>query len=91
MGRRLPLFAGDALADPLTGVQAALAAAEPLERGVGCLLDVSMHHTARAAALRARATPTIRADVRPPQARFVFGTAAAIGEPTRDVLSRFGL
>lgn len=45
-----PCFVGDAIADPLTGVTAAAAAALALRASNGCLLDVSMHHVAAAAA-----------------------------------------
>ena len=45
-----PCFAGDALADPLTGVSAAAAAMLALRGEHGCLLDVSMHDVAAAAA-----------------------------------------
>jgi len=37
-----PVFSGDAIADPLTGLQAALAAAESLRRGGGELVELSM-------------------------------------------------
>ncbi len=51
-----PLFVGDAVADPLTGVHAALACAASLRRGGGELLDVSLCGvTARAIALREQA------------------------------------
>jgi hypothetical protein len=45
-----PCPAGDALADPLTGVTAAAAAILALGGSAGCLLDVSMHDVAAAAA-----------------------------------------
>ena len=45
-----PLPCGDALADPLTGLAAAAAAAEALLYDDGVLLDVSMHHVCAAAA-----------------------------------------
>ena len=37
-----PVFCGDAIADPLTGMQAALCVAESLARGGGEVVDVSM-------------------------------------------------
>jgi crotonobetainyl-CoA:carnitine CoA-transferase CaiB-like acyl-CoA transferase len=39
---REPEFCGDAIADPLTGLQAALAVAESLNRGGGELIEMSM-------------------------------------------------
>lgn len=51
-----PLFVGDAVADPLTGVHAALACAASLQRGGGELLDISLCGvTARAIAFREQA------------------------------------
>ncbi|MGJ6121022.1 CoA transferase [Mycolicibacterium sp. Y3] len=41
-----PVFVGDALADPLTGLHAADAVAESLSRGGGELIDISMAATA---------------------------------------------
>ena len=37
-----PVFCGDAIADPLTGLQAALAVAESLNRGGGELIEIAM-------------------------------------------------
>jgi crotonobetainyl-CoA:carnitine CoA-transferase CaiB-like acyl-CoA transferase len=37
-----PVFCGDAIADPLTGMHAALAVAESLARGGGEIIDVAM-------------------------------------------------
>jgi crotonobetainyl-CoA:carnitine CoA-transferase CaiB-like acyl-CoA transferase len=41
-GRDAPVFVGDAVADPLSGLHAAVAAAECLEGGAGAVVDVSM-------------------------------------------------
>jgi hypothetical protein len=41
-----PVFAGDAIADPLTGMHAALAVAESLSRGGGEIVDVVMANVA---------------------------------------------
>lgn len=54
-GPDAPVFVGDAVADPLAGMHAAVAAVECLEDGVGAVVDVSMrdcvgHTLARAAA-----------------------------------------
>jgi crotonobetainyl-CoA:carnitine CoA-transferase CaiB-like acyl-CoA transferase len=45
-----PAFAGDALADPITGLAAAVAALEAVREGGGILVDASMAHCAAAAA-----------------------------------------
>jgi hypothetical protein len=49
-----PGFLGDALADPITGLAAALGALRRLEAGVGGLVDAGMAPAAAAAALRGR-------------------------------------
>lgn len=41
-GAEGPVFCGDAIADPLTGIQAALCVAESLDRGGGEVIDVAM-------------------------------------------------
>ena len=41
-GRAAPVFVGDAVADPLAGLHAAVVAGECLEVGVGAVVDVSM-------------------------------------------------
>ena len=41
-GRDAPVFVGDAVADPLAGLHAAVVAGECLEVGVGAVVDVSM-------------------------------------------------
>ena len=45
-----PVFIGDAIADPLTGLQAALAAYRFWKRGEAVLLDINLHNVARCAA-----------------------------------------
>ena len=63
-----PVFCGDAIADPLTGLEAALAVAESLGRGGGELIDVSM----AAVAATYAALPTVASAAEhpapPPQA-----------------------
>ena len=61
---RDPVFCGDAIADPLTGLHAALAVVESLSRGGGELIELSMAAVAatyaeedRAAETRCTATP----------------------------------
>jgi CoA-transferase family III len=62
---RDPVFCGDAIADPLTGLHAALAVVESLSRGGGELIELSMAAIAatyaaddRTAETRCAATPT---------------------------------
>jgi crotonobetainyl-CoA:carnitine CoA-transferase CaiB-like acyl-CoA transferase len=85
-----PLPAGDALADPLTGIAAAAAAMRALGRGRGALLDVSMHDVCAAAAVETRIG---RPDVAPaePTARTPVGQAASLGRDTAAVLSELAV
>ena len=60
-----PLFCGDAVADPLAGLEAADQALAALERGGGCRIDVNLADAARRekrrrARRRARAPPSAR-------------------------------
>ncbi|MFZ4689808.1 MAG: CoA transferase [Polymorphobacter sp.] len=50
-----PMFAGDAIADPLTGIHAALAGWQAWRRGRGALIDVSLQRTAAFAQWAGRA------------------------------------
>lgn len=62
-----PMFCGDAIADPLTGLHAALAAVEAIHRGGGELIEISMAATAAGyAALPPTTGPT--AQLRSPAA-----------------------
>jgi hypothetical protein len=74
-----PVFCADAVADPLTGLEAALAVANSAHRGGGEVIDVAM---ARVAATYA-ALPVERAagpmDARPPQPPRAAPPAAALG------------
>jgi crotonobetainyl-CoA:carnitine CoA-transferase CaiB-like acyl-CoA transferase len=54
------LFAGDAIADPLTGIHAALAGWQAWQGGRGALIDVSLRRTVAFAARAGRA-PDVRA------------------------------
>lgn len=46
LGDEAPVFVGDAIADPLTGIAAATAALKALSEGGGILLDASLRETA---------------------------------------------
>lgn len=99
-----PLFCGDAIADPLTGAHAAVAALASFRAGGGRLLDVSLrdvvaHWLARPSGAReARVEPSgevvlgaQRVAVRPPRARSVTGAARALGADNRAVFDELGL
>jgi crotonobetainyl-CoA:carnitine CoA-transferase CaiB-like acyl-CoA transferase len=57
-----PIFCGDAIADPLTGMHAALAALSHWQRGEGALLDVALQRVA--AFVAAQSVGATRAQVR---------------------------
>lgn len=82
-----PMFAGDALADPLTGVVAAAAVAERRDEQDAALIDVSMHDLACEAATRV--TTMSYAPVEHPWCRPVTGRAPSLGQHTRDVLDEW--
>ncbi|MCZ4314801.1 CoA transferase [Comamonadaceae bacterium G21597-S1] len=88
-----PCFVGDAIADPLTGIAAAIAAMESHVDGGGVLLDVAM---ARVASAFAHAPPLCRsgpaATATPPAAprtRPTSGKAHASGAHTAALLREF--
>lgn len=99
-----PCFIGDAIADPLTGLHAALAAWASHAGGGGRLIALSLHEVARQAvqfeaprdaagwcARRRDWQAELRpGDERAPQARRVHATAAAFGADTDAVLARLG-
>jgi hypothetical protein len=81
-----PLFCGDAIADPLTGLTAAGSCVDALHAGGHWLLDISM--AAVSADLAGPTLPTHNGlDVAAPQARPVATTAPAMGADTAQVLA----
>lgn len=98
--RGTPLFCGDALADPLTGLAAAVLA---LSAPPGTLLDVPMAGVVAATLPPGPARPSAAAhrdgarwlvgdqEVRAPRHRAVSGTAPASGADTAEVLRELGL
>jgi hypothetical protein len=62
-----PVFCGDAIADPLSGLEAARAVGESLRRGGGELIDVSMAQVAARYAALPRAPSSSAAPAAPPQ------------------------
>jgi crotonobetainyl-CoA:carnitine CoA-transferase CaiB-like acyl-CoA transferase len=100
----LPVFCGDAIADPLTGLTAAALALSEPEPGPGVLWDVAMadvvaatlaepasgvvEHTSRGWVVD---TGSERFPVAAPVSRTPTGTAAAMGADTAEVLARLGI
>jgi hypothetical protein len=101
----LPLFCGDAVADPLTGLHAALAAWCSFAQGGGRLLSLALRDVvahgigfaalADGAASRERAAQWSRGisggDVAAPRARPIAGRARALGADTAEILSGRGV
>jgi crotonobetainyl-CoA:carnitine CoA-transferase CaiB-like acyl-CoA transferase len=85
-----PMFCGDAIADPLTGLTAANACISALETGGRWLLDVAM-----AAVAATYASPTLPSPSNvtpcPPRARSALATAPALGADTDRVIREFRL
>jgi hypothetical protein len=102
-----PLFCGDAIADPLTGLHAAVAALAYLRAGEGALLELALRDvTAHCLALGdAREGARVeargggfevvaeggRAPVAPPRATFPGGAARPLGADTAGVLAELGI
>ena len=102
----VPLFCGDAIADPLAGAHAAVSALEAFRAGEAVLLDVALCDLAAAAAAGdgsardARVVERgggfeveaggVRAPVLPPRARRAAGRARPLGADTAAVLAELG-
>ena len=87
-----PVFCGDAIADPLTGLHAALLAYAAWSNGGGLLLDVSLHAVAaHCAAADGGSESEVAAEIEvsAPVARAVAARAAALGADTSRVLREF--
>ena len=74
-----PVFCGDAIADPLTGLEAALAVVESLGRGGGELIQVSMAAVAATYAALPTAPSVSDFPAPPPQAPPASGRAGELG------------
>jgi crotonobetainyl-CoA:carnitine CoA-transferase CaiB-like acyl-CoA transferase len=61
-----PVFCGDAIADPLTGLESALAVAHSLRRGGGETVEVAMSAVAASYAMRPIAPSQCSAQPAPP-------------------------
>jgi len=102
-----PIFCGDAIADPLTGLHAAVAAWASWKSGGGHLLDLSLHDvtahalafapTKQAAQVRRIshdwevAVAEERTDVAAPRARAAAGVARPLGADTAAVLRELSI
>jgi hypothetical protein len=86
-----PVFVGDAIADPLTGVHAALAVQASLRRGGGELLDVALsavaHLVAEAGLRRGGEPQTYLGVATPPSAPRRAAAARPLGADNPEVLS----
>jgi hypothetical protein len=88
----VPCPAGDALADPLSGVAAAAAATAALRQPSGALLDVSMHDLAAAARQEPAPGASPAGDhttAAHPNARLSSSSAPALGTHTRNLRTEF--
>lgn len=80
-----PVFCGDAIADPLTGLEAALAVAESLGRGGGESIRVSMAGVAATYAALPAAPSASSAPVSPPSAPPASRRASGLGADNEKV------
>ena len=82
-----PVFGGDAMADPLTGLHAALTTYALWLRGGGVVIDMALHNVVSwCLGMRAKAG-ALTAEVTPPTARRPLCRAAALGSDTERVLA----
>ncbi len=84
-----PVFCGDAIADPLTGLHAALLGWHDWQRGGGRLLELSLQQVVSFGIAAGSAEATGTYAVVPPQARPVMDGAAALGADNEPVLQEF--
>jgi hypothetical protein len=74
-----PVFCGDAIADPLTGLEAMVAVTESLRRGGGELVHVAMAAVAASYAESPAAAPISAYPAPPPQPPAVSRSAPELG------------
>lgn len=84
-----PVFCGDAIADPLTGLHAALLALASWQGGGGQLLDISLFDVIAHCIGAGHSAMTGNLRITPPLARTVTGQAAPLGQDTQRVLQQF--
>lgn len=85
------VFCADAIADPLSGLHAALLGWAAWTRGGGELLDVSLRGVVSRCIAAGQVAPKTWSVPGPPCARTGSGAAAALGSDTARVLSEFGI
>lgn len=81
-----PVFCSDAIADPLTGLHAALLALAGWQSGGGQLLDISLRGVIAQGIALGRCEKDEGLVAAPPQARAVIGHAPALGQDTDRIL-----
>ena len=88
-----PVFCGDAIADPITGLYAAAGALAGLAGGGGFTVDVSLREAAAHVASTPAPLPAtaVTPAAAPPRARTPSGSAPAFGEDTDRVLRELGI
>lgn len=77
-----PVFCADAIADPLTGLQAALTVAESLARGGGEVITLSMAAVAASYAALGHSPPPHGLTARPPARPHIEASGPALGADT---------
>ena len=85
-----PVFVADAVADPLAGMVAAVAALDRFAAGGGWVVDVSMARVAASCAVTPPTADPWTGPAAPPRARRAAGTAAPPGRDTARVLRELG-
>jgi hypothetical protein len=90
-GDDTPVFCGDALADPLTGLTAAVLATTAPADGSGVLWDVSMADVVAGTLDGTPSRPAGDLSLTPPRRRDVAGDAPAAGADTAAVLRELGV
>lgn len=83
-----PCFCADALADPVTGMTAALAVLDAFEQGGRWLLDIALSRVA--AGVAGPMLDALSLDAPPPREPSVRGTARSLGADTATVLAALG-
>jgi len=90
-GEDAPLFCADAIADPLSGLHAAVAAWAAWTTGGGWLLDIALRDVAGHALAAGPAGPATSEPAAPPRARPAARSARPLGADTQAVLRELPL
>ncbi|MCP5001102.1 MAG: CoA transferase, partial [Hyphomicrobiales bacterium] len=86
-----PVFVGDAIADPLTGLHAAAAALAAWQKGGGVLLDISLQGVVAHCLGSGLASLDTQTEVRQAVARETNAKAPQLGADTQAVLGELGI